>query len=54
MAKDEPVNDWAETEHLVEAFDHVVGKWRQVNILELSDEDFRRWVAYQLKCLKDG
>jgi len=45
---DKPRNEWAEQDYWVSVYDHVKGEWREVNILEMSEDDFRKWICWIL------
>lgn len=48
---DKSFNVWAELDFKLLAYDHVNEKFGNVSVLELSDEDFRRFVCWKLGML---
>lgn len=45
----ETVNPWAEQRHSIRVYNHVSKEWEDVDVTELSEEDWRLWVCHQLK-----
>jgi len=49
---EEPVNEWSERNHYVRIYNYVQEEWEEVNVVDLREADWRRWVCSQLEQLK--
>ena len=48
---EENKNEWTELDFYVTAYDHIKGEWRDVNVMEMSEEDFRKWVFWVFRLM---
>lgn len=48
---DENLNPW-DVDHKIRAYDYVRKEWRDFSLMELSEEDWRKWVCWKLEQLQ--